>query len=300
MPMVTGAFSHLLAPGIRKVFFGHLKERKPEFEQIFTTVKSTRNYEEHLEMAGLGTMPTKPEGNSVIYQDFLQGGLKRFTHVTYGLGIRISEEMMEDDLYGPMKRSARALKRSALNAKEVAAWGVLNGAFTTEFGFPKNGVNQSIINSAHTLLGGGTASNTAGAVDISFGALEAATIHFNTLNDERGMPIDFAPEFLVHHPNDAFLVTQLLDSAYRPFTANNEVNPLKGVLKPIWSRYLTDADAWFVIGGKDEEGLVHFSRRPLRLQNGDDFDSGDAKFKATWRGSFGISEWRYIYGGAGV
>lgn len=301
MPATTGAFSYLLAPGLRKVFFMHLKDHKPEFEQIFTVLSSKRAYEEHLELAGLGTMPRKNEGESIIYQDYIQGGVKRFTHVAYGMGFRVTQEMMEDDLYNVFGRQTKSLKKSAKNSKEVLAWSVINNSFTTEYGFPKNGNNEALVSTSHTLIGGGTASNRpATDVDISYAALEAAVLYFNTLNDERGMPIDLNPQTLLHHPNDLFLVEELLNSSNRPFTANNETNVLKGRFKPIWSRYLTDSDAWWVLGEKSEEGLVLFNRRELEFQNGDDFDSGDAKFKATYRASAGCSEWRYLYGSSGA
>lgn len=301
MPATTGAFSYLLAPGLRKVFFMHLQDRKKEYEQIFAMTTSKRAYEEHLELAALGTMPRKNEGESIIYQDFIQGGVKRFTHVAYGMGFRVTEEMMEDDLYNVFTRQTKALKRSAMNAREVAAWNVLNLSFTTEYGFPKNGANEALVITNHTLIGGGTASNRpATDVDISFAALEAAVLNFNTLVDERNMPVDITPDKLIFHPTDLFLVTELLQSEYKPFTANNEVNPLRSRFTPIWSRYLTDTDAWWVVGEKSEEGLIGFIRRELQFQNGDDFDSGDAKFKATQRFSFGCSEWRYLYGSTGA
>lgn len=301
MPASTGAFSSLLAPGLRKVFFMEYTDHKPEYQDIFYMTTSSRTYEEHLELAALGTMPPKNEGVSILYQDFIQGGVKRFTHVAYGLGFRVTEEMMEDDLYSVMTRNTKALKRSAMNAREVAAFNVINNSFTTEYGFPKNGTNEALVATSHTLIGGGTASNRPGTdVDISYAALEAAVLNYNTLVDERNMPIDIMPETLLFHPNDLFLVTELLESEYRPFTANNEVNPLKSRFKPVWSRYLTDTDAWWLLGEKSEEGLIGFMRRELRFQNGDDFDSGDAKFKATQRFSFGCSEWRYLYGSSGA
>lgn len=302
MPHVTGAFSYLLAPGLRKVFFQHYKDREKEYTKVVKVLSSSRNYEEVLEVAGLPSMPPKVEGKGIVYQNFIQGGIKRFTWVTYGLGFRVTEEMMEDDLYNIMNRNGRALKKSAMNAVEVNVFNLYNNAFTTEYGFPKNGVNQALISTSHTLIGGGSAGNRpATDADISFGALEAAILHFNTLNDERGMPIDLEPAKLLFHPNDLFLVQELLGSDYKPFTGNNEINPLKGRLTPIWSRYLTDPDAWFVIASlDDEDGPVMYWRRQLRFQNGDDFDSGDAKFKATQRFGYGCAEWRYLYGSTGA
>lgn len=301
MAHVTGAFSYLLAPGIRNVFFMHMKDHESEHEKIFTVLTSKRAYEEVLEMAALGTMPQKPEGTPVSYQSFIQGGLKRFTHITFGLGVRVTEEMMEDDLYAQMNKNTKALKRSAVNAKEVLCFNVLNNSFTSEYGYPKNGSNEALVSTSHTKIGGGSLSNRpATDVDIGFGALEAAIYHYNTLTDERAMPVDYSPSILLYHPNDLFLVTELLNSEYRPFTANNEVNPLKGRLTPIWSRYLTDSNAWWVLTEKSEDGLVVYNRRGLSLANGDDFDTGDAKFKATFRASAGAAEWRTIYGSSGV
>jgi hypothetical protein len=300
MPATTGAFSHLLAPGVRNVFFMYKKDAESEYESVFMTDKSSRNYEENLEIAALGVMPQKQQGSPILYQDMIQGGIKKFTHATYGLGFRATEEVMEDDLYGVIKKNARALKRSALVAREVVAFSVLNRAFTTEYGFPKNGVNEPLISVSHTLLGGGTGANRPTTdVDVSSASLEAALLAFNLYVDDRSMPVNIEAEYLLTHPSQQFLVQELLTSDQRPYTANNEVNVLKGRLKAKQSRYLDDPDAWFVLAEKSEDGLVFFTRRPLTLQNGDDFDTGDAKFKATQRFSAGCSEWRTLYGSSG-
>ena len=301
MPATTGAFSHLLAPGIRNVFFMYKKDAPSEYEKIFTVDKSTKHYEENLELAALGIMPQKQQGSPILYQDMIQGGIKKFIHATYGLGFRATEEVMEDDLYGQLKKNARALKRSALVAREVVSFGVLNRAFTTEYGFPKNGVNEPLISTSHTLLGGGTGSNRPSTdVDISQAALEAALTAFKLYVDDRGMPIVVEPKYLLVHPSQQFMVQEILTSDLRPYTANNEVNVLKGMLESMTSRYLDDPDAWYIISEKNEDGLVFFERRALTLQNGDDFDTGDAKFKATQRFSAGCSEWRNLYGSTGA
>jgi hypothetical protein len=301
MAAVTGAFSRLLVPGVRNVFFMYKKDAPTEYERIFKVETSSRAWEENLEVAALGVQPIKPQGSPIIYQDMIQGEPKRFTHLTFGQGFRASEEMLEDDLYDIIKKNGRALKRSALVAREVTCFNVLNNSFTTEYGFPKKGVLQPLVSTTHNLLGGGALANRpTNDVDISYAALEAAILNFNTMVDDQRLPVDIEPRVLLFHPSDLFLVTELLESEYRPFTANNEVNPLKGRLTPIWSRYLTDPDAWWVISDKDaEDGLVMFNRRPITLQNGDDFDTGDAKFKCTQRISAGCSEWRNLYGSSG-
>ena len=147
--------SYLLAPGLRKVFFQNLEERPAEYSKIANSEKSSKAYEEDLEVGGLGSMPIKPEGRGIVYQDFRQGGKKRYTHLTYGLGFRVTLEMMEDDLYNVMKKNTRELSKAARNAREVAFFNMLNNGFTTEFGFPKFGNNEALFSATHTKLGGG-------------------------------------------------------------------------------------------------------------------------------------------------
>jgi hypothetical protein len=278
----------------------HMKDHESEYTKVFMTDTSSKNYEENLEVAALGVMPQKQQGSPILYQDMIQGGVKKFIHATYGLGFRATEEIMEDDQYGVIKKNSRALKRSALVARDVVAFSVLNRAFTTEYGFPKNGVNEPLISTSHTLLGGGTGSNRPTTdVDVSQASLEAGILAFNLFVDDRGMPVDQEPKYLLTHPSQQFLVQELLTSDQRPYTGNNEVNVLKGRLVAMTSRYLDDPDAWFILAEKSEDGLIFFMRRPLTLQNGDDFDTGDAKFKATQRFSAGASEWRTMYGSSG-
>lgn len=300
--MHTGAHPKKLVPGLRHSFFLHLKDVESQYQKLFLTRSTKRHYEEHLENAAFGIAPTKAQGESVAYSDLTEGGIKRFNLVVKALGHRVTEEMMEGDLYRMAIRNTQALRRAMWLAKEQYHFDVFNNSFTTEYGYQKAGSNQALISASHTLIGpaGGTDSNSAGSVDISFGALEAAILHFNTLNDENGLPVHIMPEVLLHHPTDLFLVEELLTSEYRPHTANNERNALYGRLKPMWTRFTTDTNAWWIIGEKDEDGFVSYVRRPLRLQNGEDFDSGDLKIKASERYSAGCSEWRRVYGSQGA
>lgn len=302
MPAVTGAFSHLLAPGLRKVFFQHLKEREEEFSKVFNMKTSSRAYEEDLEVAGLGTMPVKTEGAGIQYTDPAQGEKKRYTHVTYGLGYRVTMEMMEDDLYGVMRKMTKELAKAARNAREVNAWNVFNTAFTTQFGFPKFGANEALISTSHTRLGGGTLSNRPSVdADLGQASLEAARIHFETLTDENGIPTIIKPKWLIVPPDMIMVARELLGSEFKPYESSNTINPImKDGLDFMVSHYLTDPDAWFLIAGKDEHDLNFFTRQAVRYQNGDDFDTGDAKFKAFQRFSVGAGEWRGLYGSTGA
>lgn len=299
MPTNTGNMSQLLAPGLRKVFFQYLREKPQEYASIFNINPSKRAYEEDLMIAGLGTMPQKTEGSPIIYQDPIQGTKKRYTHLTYGLGFRVTMEMYEDDLYGPMNRMAKELAKAARNVREVVSANVLNNSFSTSFvGF---NTGEALCQS-HTLIGGGSYSNTPSTqADIGIASLEAAIINFDTLVDERNMPVLIAPKWLVIHPNDRMIAEELLNSEYRPYTATNEINAVRkfGVSYNV-NHYLTDSDAWWLLGDKDDHDLNFFERAATRMQNGDDFDTGDAKYKAFQRFSVGFGDWRGVYGSSGA
>lgn len=302
MPTNTGQFGQLLAPGLRKIFFQSYKEIEVQYSKLAKLNTSSRAYEEDLEVIGLGSMPVKPEGSSITYQEPVQGGKKRYTHVSYGLGFRVTEEMWEDDLYSVMKKMPKELGKAARNIREVVFWNLLNNGFSTEYGFPKNGANEALFNTAHTLLGGGTLANRA-AVDADFGvaSLEAAVLLFDNLVDELGFPITVMPKWVVHTPTIKQSVREVLGSEYRPYTANNEVNAVKqDGIESMMVRYLTDSDSWFVFADKGDHDFQFITRTDVRFQNGDDFDTGDAKFKAFQRFSVGAGDWRGSFGSQGA
>jgi phage major head subunit gpT-like protein len=302
MVNVTGAFSYLLAPGLRKVFFQLLDERPPEYSKVANEETSKRAYEEDLEVGGLGSMPVKPEGRGIVYQDFMQGGKKRYTHLTYGLGFRVTLEMMEDDLYNVMKKNTRELAKAARNAREVAFWNMLNNGFTTEYGFPKFGNNEALISATHSKLGGGTGSNRASTdADLSPTSLEAAVISFESLSDEMDIPVIIKPNLLIVGAQLKMVAREILGSEFRPYTSNNEINALREEgLDYMICHYIVDPDSWFLVAKKGDHDLNFMERSATRFQNGDDFDTGDAKFKAFQRFSVGAGEWRGLYGSQGA
>ena len=305
MPMNTGAFSQLLAPGLRMVFFQAFKEREPQYSQLFKVIPSSRAYEEELEVADLGTMPIKDEGTSIIYQDATQGGKKRYTHVTYGLGFRVTEEMWEDDLYGVMNRMPKTLGKSARNVREVTSFNILNLGFTTQYGFQKFGANEALFSTAHSLIVGGAAGAVTQAnrastdADLGVASLEAAILLFDNLVDETNIPCVYIPSLLVVPPNLKQVAVELLGSEYKPYTAGNEVNAFirNNPMRFIVVNYLTNTNSWFLFA--DDHDFKFFERRAVRFQNGDDFDTGDAKFKASQRFSAGASEYRGSFGSLG-
>jgi len=297
--MVRGAFSNLLAPGFRKVVFETYKERPTEGNKLVNMTTSKRAYEEDFPIAGFGTLVEKPEGGSVTYQDALQGTVKRYTWTTYGLGFRITEEMMADDLYGIMgNKMARALGRSARNNFEVVSHAPLNNGFNTAFpGFVSG---ESLFSAAHADIRGSTQANRPGTdADLDLLTLQAALEHFHGLNDESGIPAVFIPQLLVYSIGDHWIASQLLKSAKLPGTDLNDMNQLaeEGISGRL-THYVTDADAWFVRA--DNHDVNYFDRRKPTMSNTDDFDSGDAKFKLTRRNGSGFGDWRGWYASPGA
>lgn len=299
MTMVRGAFSQLLAPGYRKVVFETYKERPIEGRALVNMNTSKRAYEDDFPIAGFGTLVTKAEGASVTYQDALQGTPKRYTWNTYALGFRITQEMMEDDLYGVMgNRMSKALGRSGRNNMEVVLHAPYNNAFNTAYnGFV---AGESLCSTSHALLRGGTASNRP-AVDADFDliALQAAFEHFHGLVDEAGLPAMFIPKMVVHSIGDYWMVNQVLKTQQLPGGNQNDINQIarEGITSHL-SHYLTDPDAWFVIA--DNHDVNYFDRRAATFTNSDDFHTGDALYKLTRRNGSGFGDWRGVYGSQGA
>lgn len=297
MTMLRGAFSNLLVPGFKKVLFETYRERPTEGDKLVNMNTSKRSYEEVFNIAGFGTLFEKPEGGPVVYTDALQGNVKRYVWTTFGGGFRITQEMVEDDLYGVMgNKMSKALGRSVRNNFEVVAHSPYNNAFNTAFVGLTAG--ESLCGS-HTTLRGLTLSNTpANPADFGLLAFQAAIEHFHGLLDESGLPVMFMPRMIVYNPGDLWMVSQVLKSQYLPGTNLNDVNEAanQGVV-PHLSHYLTDSDAWFVLA--DQHDVNYFDRRPPTFSNADDFESGDAKFKVTRRNGAGYGDWRGIFGSPG-
>lgn len=251
-------------------------------------------------MAGFGTLQQKAEGGSIAYQDAIQGTVKRYQWTTYALGFRITQEMMDDDLYGIMgNKMSKALGRSARNNKEIVLHAPYNNAFSTSYSGFVSG--ESLCSTSHARLDGGTAQANRPATDTDFDllAFQAAIEHFHNLVDERGMPMVVIPKMLVHSVGDHWIVSQVLKSDKLPGANVNDVNQAaKEGVSPHLSHYLTDTDAWFVVG--DQHDVNYFERKAFAFTNTDDFDTGDAKFKGTRRNGSGYGDWRGIYGSQGA
>lgn len=299
MTMFRGAFSNALAPGFRKVVFETYKEKPTEGNKIVNMNGSKRAYEEDFNLAGFGTLPEKVEGSKVTYQDILQLNTKRYLWKTFAMGFRITQEMLEDDLYGIFgNKLSRSLGRSARNNFEVVAASPYNSAFDT-------GVNgfvagESLVSTAHALGRGGTFANRPAAdVDFSLTALQAAIEHYHNLQDEAGLPMMLSPKLLIHSVGNHWAVNQILKSQFLPGGSLNDINQVASEgITPFLSHYLTDADAWFLIA--DQHDVNYFDRVAPTFSNTDDFDTGDAKYKLRRRNGAGFGDWRGVYGSQGA
>lgn len=297
MTMTRGAFSNLIVPGFRKIVFETYKERPIEGTRRVNQQSSKRAFEEDFEMAGFSTLQTKGEGQSVSYQDALQGGIKRYLWTTFALGFRITQEMMEDDLYGVMgARMSKALGRSARNNMEIVAASPYNNAFNTAVNGFKAG---EALCGNHTSLRGDVQRNRPSTdTDFDLAALQAAVEHFHNLEDESGIPAVFIPKMLMHSVGDHWIVSQVLKSQMLPGGNQNDINQIanEGITADL-SHYLTDTDSWFLIC--DQHDVNYWDRRPVTFTNSDDFHTGDALFKLTRRNGAGFGDWRGIYGSQG-
>lgn len=316
MTMVRGAFAQLMAPGLHDIFTHWVDtyQRDMEYSHIFHEETSDKAYEDEVEFSGLGAMPTKPEGESVTYEDAIQGGSIRYTHDTYALGVRTSFELYEDDQYKLIQQVPKALARSAHFRKEQVTWNVFNLGFTTQI--TTDGV--SLFNNQHPLLGGVEATNVgpgltnvisaagtypnrpATDVDLSFTALQLMINHQERLIDSQGIPIAVRLKYLVIPPELKWIAREILGSPHKPYTADNEINALiKEDLNYFISHYFTSQSAWFAVSEKDTHTLKHFTRRSLDEDFADDFDTRSIKQISFMRFSAGATSWFGSWGSNG-
>lgn len=302
MVMRRANFSNLIAPGLNKVFFDEHKARTSEYETIFNVRTSKKAYETDFQMAGIGTMPAKPEGTATQYEDFLPWETKVYTHVSYGKGVRITREMQDDDLYGQMKKGIQQLAKSARFCLEVGAWSILNNAFNIlHYGFDPT---QSLCDSAHPRIGPGlgTLGNAPSThCDLSLTSLETAILYFDNLTDERGFQMEIKPKWIIVGPLYKLAAREILGSSQKPYTAENEINAMRQEdLQSFICHYFTDVDQWFVCSAKGDHDLNVWIRTPIETEPGDDYDTDDGKFKAFQRFSVGFGEYYGIYGSSGA
>ena len=291
-----------LEPGLNALFGMEYDRYDNEHAEIFDSESSDRAFEEEVMLSGFGQAPVKGEGAAITYDTAGEAFTARYTHETIALAFAITEEAVEDNLYDKLSsRYTRALARSMSNTKQVKGASVLNNAFSSSY---VGGDGVSLVNNAHPTTGGGNWSNTlATAADLNETSLEQALIDIAAFIDERGLKIALRGMKLILPPALQFTAERILKSEQRVSTSDNDINALKsGGYMPqgfTINHFLTDPDAWFVKTDAPN-GMKHFVRSPLKTAMEGDFETGNARYKARERYSFGWSDPRAMYGSPGA
>ena len=291
-----------LEPGLNALFGLEYDRYENEHTEIFDTENSDRAFEEEVMLSGFGQAPVKGEGASVTYDTAQETFTARYSHETVALAFALTEEAIEDNLYDSLSsRYTKALARSMATTKQVKAANVLNNGFSTSF---PGGDGKPLMATDHPTLSGGDQSNEPStAADLNETSLENAMIDISQFVDERGIKVNVQARKLIIPPQLQFVAERVLKTAGRVGTSDNDINALKnmGMLPDgyVVNHYLTDTDAFF-IKTDAPNGLKHFVRSAMSTGMEGDFETGNVRYKARERYSFGFSDWRGIYGSPGA
>jgi hypothetical protein len=291
-----------LLPGLNALFGMEYARYGEEHKEIYETETSERSFEEETKLSGFSAAPVKNEGSAIAYDNAQEAFTARYNHETIALGFSITEEAIEDNLYDSLSsRYTKALARAMAYTKQVKAASVLNNGFSTSY---PGGDGVALFSDQHPLVSGGVNSNVpAVATDLNETALEAAVIQIAAWTDERGLLIAAKPRKLIIPPALQFVATRLLETELRVATADNDINAIKnnGSIPEGYAinHFLTDPDAWFLTTDVPN-GMKHFVRTPLQNSMDGDFDTGNVRYKARERYSFGWSDPLGMYGSQGA
>ena len=291
-----------LLPGLNALFGMEYSRYGEEHKEIYETETSERSFEEETKLSGFSAAPVKNEGQAIAYDNAQEAWTTRYNHETIALGFSITEEAIEDNLYDSLSaRYTKALARAMAYTKQVKSASVLNNGFSAAY---VGGDNVPLFSTAHPLVNGETNSNRpAVAADLNETSLEAAVIQIAAWTDERGLLIAAKPRKLIVPPALMFVATRLLETELRVGTADNDINALKnnGSIPGGYTvnHFLTDPNAWFLTTDVPN-GMKHFVRMPLANSMDGDFDTGNVRYKARERYSFGWSDPLGMYGSPGA
>ena len=291
-----------LEPGLNALFGMEYARYDNEAREIYDTESSERAFEEEVMLSGFGAAPVKSEGTAISFDDAQEAYTARYTHETIALAFSITEEAIEDNLYDRLaSRYTKALARSMANTKQVKGAATLNNAFDSSF---PGGDAKELCATDHPLVSGNTLRNEPStAADLNETSLENGLIDIAAYVDERGLKVSVRGMKLVVPPAGQFIADRLLESTLRPGTAANDINAVRnmGMLRQgyVINHYLTDTDAWF-IKTDAPRGFIHFERMSMSTKMEGDFDTGNVRFKARERYSFGYSDPRCVYGSPGA
>ena len=290
-----------LLPGLNALFGMEYKRYGEQHKEIYETESSDRSFEEETKLSGFGTAPVKAEGSAIAYDNAQEAWSTRYNHETIALGFSITEEAVEDNLYDSLSaRYTKSLARAMAYTKQVKAAAILNNGFNGSYA---GGDGVALFSTSHPTVGGGVNSNTAAVqVDLNETSLEAAVIQIAAWTDERGLLIAAKPQKLVIPPALMFVADRLLKTEGRVGTADNDINALKQMGSipggSTVNNFLTDTNGWFICTDVPN-GMKHFVRTSMNTSMDGDFDTGNVRYKARERYSFGWSDPLGMWGSSG-
>ncbi len=304
-----GNITKQLVPGLNKILGMSYKSLTAQHEPMYQIEKSNRAFEEMVMMTGLGAAPVKGEGAAIQYDDIKETYIARFQNETVALGFAITQEAFDDNLYDTFaKTRASALGRSMAHTKQVKAAAPYNNGFSTSFAI---GDGAALFSAAHPTASGSNQSNL-GSADFSETALEQAVIAIRNFKDDRGLFIGAQPVRIIAPTDLTFAIPKVLQSTLSTTTATNSttgvtnVNDINALRTSSAvpggfhiNQYLTDPDAWFIVTDVPN-GMIMFNRKGLTSETEGDFDTGNLRYKAVERYSFGTGDWRGIWGSPGA
>ena len=291
-----------LLPGLNALFGLEYATYGEQHKEIYDTETSERSFEEETKLSGFSAAPVKNEGAAMAYDNAQEAFTARYTHETIALGFSLTEEAIEDNLYDSLSgRYTKALARAMAYTKQVKAANVLNNGFNSAFA---GGDGVALFSTVHPLVSGGVNSNTpATQADLNETSLENAVIQIAAWTDERGLLIAAKPTKLIVPPALQFVATRLLETELRVGTADNDINAIKnnGSIPGGYTvnNYLTDTNGWFLCTDVPN-GMKHFVRTPMSTGMDGDFDTGNVRYKARERYSFGFSDPLGMFGSQGA
>ena len=290
-----------LEPGLNALFGLEYDRYENQNAEIFETESSDRAFEEEVMLGGFANAAVKPEGQGVVYDDAQETYTARYTNETVALAFSLTEEAVEDNLYDKIStRYTKALARSMANTKQVKGSNIINNSTTSGY---TGGDGALLVSASHPTLSGNQSNVLTTAADLNETSLEAALIQIAQMKDERGLKIALRGMKLILPVNLQFVAERLLNSAGRVGTADNDINAIRSLgMVPegyVINNFLVDTDAWYVKTDAPN-GLKHFTRAPIRTAMEGDFDTGNVRYKARERYSFGWSDWRGIFGTPGA
>ena len=290
-----------LLPGLNALFGLEYARYGEEHKEVYETETSERSFEEETKLSGFSAAPVKGEGSAIAYDNAQEAWTTRYNHETIALGFSITEEAIEDNLYDSLSaRYTKGLARAMAYTKQVKAASVLNNGFSSNY---LGGDGVALFSASHPLVSGGTNANTPTTqADLNETSLESAVIQIAAWTDERGLLIAAKPKKLIVPPSLQFVATRLLETKLRVGTNNNDINAIEnnGSISEgyVMNHFLTDVNAWFLTTDVPN-GMKHFERTPLQNSMDGDFDTGNVRYKARERYSFGWSDPLGIWGSSG-